>query len=132
MIGTCILLEGYYETCYLKAQKVRRLLCREFAEAYEKVDVILAPAAPETAFGKDDDSTADPLKMQLYDVFTVPSSLAGLPSVCVPAGTSDDNGLPVGLQVIGNTFCEETILRVAGVIESVSGMPYRPLRVGGK
>lgn len=132
MIGTCILLEGYYETCYLKAQKVRRLLCREFAEAYEKVDVILAPAAPETAFGKDDDSTADPLKMQLYDVFTVPSSLAGLPSVCVPAGKSDDNGLPVGLQVIGNSFCEETILRVAGVIEAVSGMPYRPLRVGGK
>ena len=84
MIGTCILLEGYYETCYLKAQKVRRLLCREFEEAYKKVDVILAPAAPETAFGKDDDSTKDPLVMQLYDVFTVPSSLAGLPAVSVP------------------------------------------------
>ena len=132
MIGTCILLEGYYETCYLKAQKVRRLLCREFAEAYEKVDVILAPAAPETAFGKDDDSTNDPLKMQLYDVFTVPSSLAGLPAVCVPAGTSEVNGLPIGLQVIGNSFQEEKILRVAGAIESMSGMPVRPLRVGGK
>lgn len=132
MIGTCILLEGYYETCYLKAQKVRRLLCHEFAEAYKKVDVILAPAAPETAFGKDDDSTSDPLKMQLYDVFTVPSSLAGLPAVCVPAGTSEVNGLPIGLQVIGNSFAEETVLRVAGAIESMSGMPVRPLRVGGK
>ena len=132
MIGTCILLEGYYETCYLKAQKVRRLLCQEFAKAYEKVDVILAPAAPETAFGKDDDSTNDPLKMQLYDVFTVPSSLAGLPAVCVPAGTSEVNGLPIGLQVIGNSFQEETILRVAGTIENMSGMPIRPLRVGGK
>ena len=132
MIGTCILLEGYYETCYLKAQKVRRLLCREFAEAYKQVDVILAPAAPETAFGKDDDSTSDPLKMQLYDVFTVPSSLAGLPSVCVPAGTSEVNGLPIGLQVIGNSFEEEKILRVADVIEAMSGMPIRPLRAGGK
>lgn len=132
MIGTCILLEGYYETCYLKAQKVRRLLCREFEEAYKKVDVILAPAAPETAFGKDDDSTKDPLVMQLYDVFTVPSSLAGLPAVSVPAGTSDSNGLPIGLQVIGRPFDEETILRTAGVIESMSGMSVRPLRVGGK
>ena len=132
MIGTCILLEGYYETCYLKAQIVRRLLCHEFAEAYKKVDVILAPAAPETAFGKDDDSTNDPLKMQLYDVFTVPSSLAGLPAVCVPAGTSEVNGLPIGLQVIGNSFAEETVLRVAGAIETMSGMPVRPLRVGGK
>lgn len=132
MIGTCILLEGYYETCYLKAQKVRRLLCREFEEAYKKVDVILAPAAPETAFGKDDDSTKDPLVMQLYDVFTVPSSLAGLPAVSVPAGTSDMNGLPIGLQVIGRPFDEETVLRTAGVIESMSGMPIRPLRVGGK
>ncbi len=132
MIGTCILLEGYYETCYLKAQKVRRLLCREFEEAYKKVDVILAPAAPETAFGKDDDSTKDPLVMQLYDVFTVPSSLAGLPAVSVPAGTSDTNGLPIGLQVIGRPFDEETVLRTAGVIESMSGMPIRPLRVGGK
>lgn len=132
MIGTCILLEGYYETCYLKAQKVRRLLCREFEEAYKKVDVILAPAAPETAFGKDDDSTKDPLVMQLYDVFTVPSSLAGLPAISVPAGTSDTNGLPIGLQVIGRPFDEETVLRTAGVIESMSGMPIRPLRVGGK
>lgn len=132
MIGTCILLEGYYETCYLKAQKVRRLLCREFEEAYKKVDVILAPAAPETAFGKDDDSTKDPLVMQLYDVFTVPSSLAGLPAVSVPAGTSDTNGLPIGLQVIGRPFDEETVLRTAGAIESMSGMPIRPLRVGGK
>lgn len=132
MIGTCILLEGYYETCYLKAQKVRRLLCQEFAEAYKKVDVILAPAAPETAFGKDDDSTNDPLLMQLYDIFTVPSSLAGLPAISVPAGKSDINGLPIGLQVIGNSFQEETILRVAGAIEAMSGMPVRPLRVGGK
>lgn len=132
MIGTCILLEGYYETCYLKAQKVRRLLCREFAEAYKKVDVILAPAAPETAFGKDDDSTNDPLLMQLYDIFTVPSSLAGLPAISVPAGKSDINGLPIGLQVIGNSFQEETILRAAGAIEAMSGMSVRPLRVGGK
>lgn len=132
MIGTCILLEGYYETCYLKAQKVRRLLCQEFAEAYKKVDVILAPAAPETAFGKDDDSTNDPLLMQLYDIFTVPSSLAGLPAISVPAGKSDINGLPIGLQVIGNSFQEETILRAAGAIEAMSGMSVRPLRVGGK
>ena len=132
MIGTCILLEGYYETCYLKAQTVRRLVCREFEEAYKKVDVILAPAAPETAFGKDDASTQDPLVMQLYDVFTVPSSLAGLPAVSVPAGTSEVNGLPVGLQVIGRPFDEETVIRVAGAVENMSGMPVRPLRVGGK
>lgn len=132
MIGTCILLEGYYETCYLKAQKVRRLICQEFAEAFKKVDVILAPAAPETAFSKDEDSVKDPLTMQLYDVFTVPSSLAGLPAISVPAGTSSENGLPIGLQVIGNSFDEETILRVAGAMESMSGMPIRPMRVGGK
>ncbi|MGN0905305.1 MAG: Asp-tRNA(Asn)/Glu-tRNA(Gln) amidotransferase subunit GatA [Alphaproteobacteria bacterium] len=131
MIGTCILLEGYYETCYLKAQKVRRLICQEFAEAFEKVDVILAPAAPETAFSKDEDSVKDPLTMQLYDVFTVPSSLAGLPAISVPAGTSAENGLPIGLQVIGRSFDEETIIRTAGAIESMSGMPIRPMRVGG-
>ena len=130
MIGTCILLEGYYETCYLKAQKVRRLICQEFAKAFEKVDVILAPAAPETAFSKDADSTKDPLIMQLYDIFTVPTSLAGLPGICVPAGTSNENGLPVGLQVIGKSFDEETVIRAAAALERVAAMPFRPMRTG--
>ncbi len=113
MIGTYTLSAGYYEAYYLRAQKVRRLIKRDFEEAFEKVDFIFTPVAPTPAF-KIGEKVDDPLKMYLSDVFTVPVSLAGLPSVSIPSG--QDNGLPVGLQIIGRHFAEESIFELAGLL----------------
>src|SRR6201999_3789046 len=103
---------------YLKAQQVRALIARDFTEAYERCDAILTPTAPSTAFaiGEKQD---DPIAMYLNDVFTVPASLAGLPGLSVPAGLGAD-GLPLGLQLVGRPFDEETMLRVAGVLEQAA------------
>src|SRR5512143_3025773 len=124
MIGTYVLSAGYYDAYYLKAQKVRSLIARDFARAFERVDVLLAPTAPSTAFaiGEKQD---DPIAMYLNDVFTVPASLAGLPAMSVPAGLGAD-GLPLGLQLIGRPFDEETVLRVAGVLEEAAGFRAEP------
>ncbi len=124
MIGTYVLSAGYYDAYYLKAQKVRSLIARDFAEAHRRCDVVLTPTAPSTAFaiGEKQD---DPVAMYLNDVFTVPASLAGLPGVSVPAGLGSD-GLPLGLQLIGRPFDEATVLRVAGALEAAAGFAARP------
>jgi aspartyl-tRNA(Asn)/glutamyl-tRNA(Gln) amidotransferase subunit A len=118
LIGTYALSAGYYDAYYLKAQRVRALIARDFAEAFERVDCLLAPTAPSAAFpiGEPVD---DPIAMYLNDVFTVPANLAGLPAVSVPAGLSAD-GLPLGLQVIGRAFDEALVLRVAQVLEGAA------------
>ncbi len=124
MIGTYVLSAGYYDAYYLKAQKVRSLIARDFTHAFETVDAVLTPTAPSTAFGLQDKQD-DPIAMYLNDVFTVPASLAGLPGVSVPAGLGDD-GLPLGLQLIGRPFDEETVLRVADVLETAADFTARP------
>lgn len=124
MIGTYVLSAGYYDAYYLKAQKVRSLIARDFTHAFETVDAVLAPTAPSTAFGLHDKQD-DPIAMYLNDVFTVPASLAGLPGISVPAGLGDD-GLPLGLQLIGRPFDEQTVLRIADVLETAAGFTARP------
>ena len=124
LIGTYVLSAGYYDAYYLKAQRVRSLIKRDFDQAFETVDTILTPTAPSDAFaiGENDD---DPIKMYLNDVFTVPSSLAGLPAISVPVGLSE-HGLPLGLQLIGKLFDEETVFRAAGVLETAANFTTCP------
>ncbi|RMF12801.1 MAG: Asp-tRNA(Asn)/Glu-tRNA(Gln) amidotransferase subunit GatA, partial [Alphaproteobacteria bacterium] len=124
LIGTYVLSAGYYDAYYLKAQKVRTLIARDFEQAFDEVDVLLTPTAPSAAFALGE-KTDDPISMYLNDVFTVPASLAGLPAVSVPAGL-DGQGLPLGLQLIGRAFDEETVLRTAGVLEEAAGFTARP------
>jgi len=124
LIGTYVLSAGYYDAYYLKAQQVRTLIARDFTEAYAKCDVLLTPTAPSAAFGIGE-KTADPLSMYLNDVFTVTVNLAGLPGISVPAGLSSD-GLPLGLQLIGKTFDEETLFRVAYALEEAAQFKAEP------
>lgn len=124
MIGTYVLSAGYYDAYYLKAQKVRQLIADDFKRAFAKVDAILTPTAPSAAFAFGEKSD-DPLAMYLNDVFTVPASLAGLPGSSVPAGLSAD-GLPLGLQVLGKAWDEETVLKVSGVIEQAAAFTSQP------
>jgi aspartyl-tRNA(Asn)/glutamyl-tRNA(Gln) amidotransferase subunit A len=129
LIGTYVLSAGYYDAYYLKAQRVRTLIARDFAAAFERVDCILTPTAPSAAFAIGEKSD-DPIAMYLNDVFTVPADLAGLPAVSVPAGLSDD-GLPLGLQVIGRAFDEAMVLRVGEVIERAAAFHHLPSFVAG-
>ncbi len=124
MIGTYVLSAGYYDAYYLKAQKVRTRILQDFKDAYERCDLLLTPTTPTPAFaiGEKQD---DPIAMYLNDIFTVPVNLAGLPGISVPAGLSA-NGLPLGLQLIGKAFDEETVLRAADVLEQASGFGARP------
>ncbi|WND02455.1 Asp-tRNA(Asn)/Glu-tRNA(Gln) amidotransferase subunit GatA [Temperatibacter marinus] len=124
MIGTYVLSAGYYDAYYLKAQRVRQLISRDFKEAFEKCDVILTPTAPSAAFefGAKSD---DPLAMYLNDVFTVPASLAGIPGSSVPAGL-DKDGLPLGLQILGKAWDEETVLKVSHVLEMAAAFTHQP------
>jgi len=115
MIGTYALSAGYYDAYYLKAQRVRTLIKRDFEEAFKKVDIIITPTSPEVAF-KIGEKTDDPLKMYLSDIFTIPCNLAGLPGISIPCGFTS-GGLPIGLQFLGRPFDEETILRVAHAYE---------------
>jgi aspartyl-tRNA(Asn)/glutamyl-tRNA(Gln) amidotransferase subunit A len=124
MIGTYVLSHGYYDAYYLKAQKVRNLILRDFTEAFAKVDAILTPTAPSAAFGLGE-KMDDPVTMYLNDVFTVPASLAGVPAMSVPAGLSAD-GLPLGLQVIGRHFDEETVFAVSAALERAAGFTALP------
>ncbi len=124
MIGTYVLSAGYYDAYYLRAQKVRALILRDFNEAFAKVDAILTPTAPSAAFGIGE-KMDDPVTMYLNDVFTVPASLAGVPAMSVPAGLSAE-GLPLGLQVIGRHFDEETVFAVSGAIERAAGFVAKP------
>ncbi len=128
MIGTYVLSAGYYDAYYLKAQKVRNLIKRDFEETFAAgVDAILTPATPSAAFGiADQDMAADPVKMYLNDIFTVTVNMAGLPGISVPAGL-DAKGLPLGLQLIGRPFDEETLFRTGNVIEQAAGR-FEPQR----
>ncbi len=129
MIGTYVLSAGYYDAYYLKAQKVRALIRRDFDEAWGRVDAIVTPATPSAAFGMDERQD-DPVTMYLNDVFTVTENLAGLPGLSVPAGL-DAHGLPLGLQVIGRAFDEETVFAVGAAIERAADFRARPgLRAG--
>jgi aspartyl-tRNA(Asn)/glutamyl-tRNA(Gln) amidotransferase subunit A len=111
MLGTYALSAGYYDAYYLKAQKVRTLLVRDFEEAFKKVDAIVTPTSPTAAF-KLGEKVDDPLSMYLADIFTVTADLAGIPGISVPCGETKEN-LPIGLQILGKHFDEATILRVA-------------------
>jgi aspartyl-tRNA(Asn)/glutamyl-tRNA(Gln) amidotransferase subunit A len=124
LIGTYVLSAGYYDAYYLRAQKIRALILKDFTEAFAKVDALLTPTAPSAAFAQGENMD-DPIKMYLNDVFTVPANLAGVPAVSVPAGL-DANGLPLGLQVIGKPFDEETLFAVAGAIERAAGFGAVP------
>jgi aspartyl-tRNA(Asn)/glutamyl-tRNA(Gln) amidotransferase subunit A len=129
LIGTYVLSAGYYDAYYLKAQRVRTLIARDFVTAFETVDCILTPTAPSPAFAIGEKSE-DPIAMYLNDVFTVPANLAGLPAISIPAGLSDD-GLPLGLQIIGRPFDEETVLRVAEVLETAAQFRHLPSFIAG-
>ncbi len=126
MIGTYVLSSGYYDAYYIRAQKLRSLIARDFDEAYKKCDVLLAPATPCPAFAVGE-KTADPVSMYLNDVFTVPVNLAGLPAIAVPAGLTKD-GLPLGLQIIGKAFDEATVLRAGRAIEVAADFNAKPER----
>jgi aspartyl-tRNA(Asn)/glutamyl-tRNA(Gln) amidotransferase subunit A len=130
MIGTYVLSAGYYDAYYLRAQRVRSLIARDFARAFESVDLVLTPTTPFTAFAIGE-RMDDPVAMYLNDVFTVPASLAGLPAVSLPAGLGE-GGLPLGLQLIGRPFDEETVLCAAQVLEAQAAFDAVPaFTVGG-
>ena len=118
MIGTYALSAGYYDAYYLKAQKVRTLIKRDFEQAFEQVDVLVCPTAPTTAF-KAGEKTDDPISMYLSDLMTIPVNLAGLPGISLPCGF-DDKGLPIGLQMIGNVLEEEKLLQAAYAYEQAT------------
>jgi aspartyl-tRNA(Asn)/glutamyl-tRNA(Gln) amidotransferase subunit A len=122
MVGTYVLSAGYYDAYYLQAQKVRTLIKKDFDDAFAAgVDVILTPATPSAAFGvADKEMSSDQVKMYLNDIFTVTVNMAGLPGISVPAGLNDQ-GLPLGLQLIGRPFDEETLFRTAHVVEQAAG-----------
>jgi aspartyl-tRNA(Asn)/glutamyl-tRNA(Gln) amidotransferase subunit A len=124
MIGTYVLSAGYYDAYYLKAQKIRALILHDFDQAFAKVDALLTPTAPSAAFGLGE-KMDDPVTMYLNDVFTVPASLAGVPAMSVPAGL-DAQGLPLGLQVIGRHFDEETVFAVGAALEQAAEFSALP------
>ncbi len=119
MLGTYVLSSGYYDAYYKKAQKVRTLIKNDFDRAFEKVDVILTPTSPTTAF-KIGEKAADPLTMYLSDIFTIAPNMAGLPGMSVPAGF-DAAGLPIGLQVLAAPFAEQKIFDVSNFYQSITG-----------
>jgi aspartyl-tRNA(Asn)/glutamyl-tRNA(Gln) amidotransferase subunit A len=118
MIGTYVLSAGYYDAYYLKAQKVRTLIKQDFEKAFEQVDVLVCPTAPTTAF-KAGEKTSDPLSMYLSDLMTIPVNLAGLPGLSLPCGF-DAQGLPIGLQIIGNVLREDQVLQAAYAYEQAT------------
>jgi len=121
MIGTYVLSAGYYDAYYVRAQKIRTLIKRDFEEVYAQgVHAILTPATPTAAFGVGEKGSGDPVEMYLNDIFTVTVNMAGLPGIAVPAGL-DSQGLPLGLQLIGRAFDEETLFAVGQVIEDAAG-----------
>jgi len=124
MIGTYVLSAGYYDAYYLRAQKVRALILKDFTDVFAHVDALLTPTAPTGAFGQGE-KMDDPVAMYLNDVFTVPASMAGVPGMSVPAGL-DGQGLPLGLQVIGRPFDEETVFAVSQVLEDAAAFSAMP------
>jgi aspartyl-tRNA(Asn)/glutamyl-tRNA(Gln) amidotransferase subunit A len=126
IIGTYVLSAGFYDAYYNQAQKVRTLISHDFKSAFAECDVILAPTTPTAAFPLGD-KLDDPLAMYLNDVFSVPASLAGLPAMSVPAGLNRE-GLPLGLQLIGKAFDEQSVLNAGLAIEQRAGFSARPER----
>ncbi len=124
IIGTYVLSSGYYDAYYLKAQKVRTLIKKDFQTAFEKVDAILTPTAPSSAF-RLNENLHDPVAMYLNDIFTVPASLAGIPGISIPAGL-DASGAPLGLQILGRPFDEETLFKIAHVMEDAATFNKKP------
>ncbi|MCH9780850.1 MAG: Asp-tRNA(Asn)/Glu-tRNA(Gln) amidotransferase subunit GatA [Alphaproteobacteria bacterium] len=124
MIGTYVLSAGYYDAYYRKAQRIRQCILNDFTAAFDTCDVLLTPTTPSSAFPLDDAPT-DPVVMYLNDVFTVPSSLAGLPAISVPAGL-DESGLPLGLQLIAPAFAETLMFQAAAAIEQPAQFPFLP------
>ncbi len=130
LIGTYVLSAGYYDAYYLKAQKVRALILKDFNDVFQQVDALLTPTAPSAAFAQGE-KMDDPVTMYLNDVFTVPANMAGVPGLSVPAGL-DSQGLPLGLQVLGRSFDEETVFAVGAAIERAAGFTALPgIRAGG-
>jgi aspartyl-tRNA(Asn)/glutamyl-tRNA(Gln) amidotransferase subunit A len=128
MIGTYVLSAGYYDAYYVRAQKVRTLIKRDFEEAFgQGVDAILTPATPSAAFAIGEKISADPVEMYLNDIFTVTVNMAGLPGIAVPGGL-DKDGLPLGLQLIGRPFEEEMLFALAQVIEDAAPKVEWPQR----
>ncbi|HKS81871.1 MAG TPA: Asp-tRNA(Asn)/Glu-tRNA(Gln) amidotransferase subunit GatA [Candidatus Acidoferrales bacterium] len=119
ILGTYVLSAGYYDAYYLRAQKVRSLIARDFGDAFQKVDAIITPTAPTPAF-KLGEKTADPLQMYLADIYTVTGSLAGIPGMSVPCGKTKA-GLPIGMQIFAPHFAEARILEIAGAFEEAGG-----------
>lgn len=129
MIGTYVLSAGYYDAYYLRAQKVRALILRDFTDAFARVDALVTPTTPSAAFAQGEKMN-DPVAMYLNDVFTVPASMAGVPGLSVPAGL-DGQGLPLGLQVLGRPFDEETVFAVGAALEHAAGFHHLPsIRAG--
>jgi aspartyl-tRNA(Asn)/glutamyl-tRNA(Gln) amidotransferase subunit A len=129
MIGTYVLSAGYYDAYYLRAQKLRALILKDFTDVFRDVDALLTPTAPSAAFGQGE-KMDDPIKMYFNDVFTVPANMSGIPGLSVPAGL-DASGLPLGLQVLGKPFDEETVFAVGAAIERAAGFTALPtLRAG--
>ena len=128
MIGTYVLSAGYYDAYYLRAQKVRALILRDFTEAFGRCDALLTPTAPSAAFAQGE-KMDDPVTMYLNDVFTVPANMAGIPGLSVPAGL-DAQGLPLGLQILGRPFDEETVFAVGTAIERAAGFTALPGMAG--
>jgi aspartyl-tRNA(Asn)/glutamyl-tRNA(Gln) amidotransferase subunit A len=119
MLGTYVLSAGYYDAYYLRAQKVRSLIARDFADAFQKVDAIITPTAPTPAF-RLGEKTADPLQMYLADIFTVTGSLAGVPGISIPCGKTK-SALPIGMQIFAPHFGESRMLRLARAFEKAGG-----------
>jgi aspartyl-tRNA(Asn)/glutamyl-tRNA(Gln) amidotransferase subunit A len=129
LIGTYVLSAGYYDAYYLKAQKVRALILRDFTDAFREVDALLTPTAPSAAFAQGE-KMDDPVTMYLNDVFTVPANMAGIPGISVPAGLTAE-GLPLGLQVLGRPFDEETVFAVAAAVERAARFSAAPPMLAG-
>ena len=129
LIGTYVLSAGYYDAYYLKAQKVRALILKDFTDVFQKVDALVTPTAPSAAFAQGE-KMDDPITMYLNDVFTVPANMSGIPGLSVPAGL-DGQGLPLGLQVLGRPFDEETVFAVGAALERAAGFSALPgIRAG--
>ena len=129
LMGTYVLSAGYYDAYYLKAQKVRALILKDFTDVFTQVDALLTPTAPSAAFAIGENAD-DPVQMYLNDIFTVPASMAGVPGMSVPAGL-DAQGLPLGLQVLGRHFDEETVFAVGAALEKAAGFKGLPqIRMG--
>ncbi len=124
LIGTYVLSAGYYDAYYLRAQKIRTLILQDFADVFAKVDALLTPTTPSAAFAQGE-KMDDPVAMYLNDIFTVPADMAGVPAMSVPAGL-DSQGLPLGLQVIGKPFDEETVFAVSQIIEDSAALKTLP------